>query len=484
MSFEALGLEPMWLEALTTLGFESATPVQRRVIPAHFAANDGIGLAPTGSGKTLAFGLSLLQPLHHVPLPEVGGGVYAVVLVPTRELAQQVSHALVDLIKTVRIQHTTPLRVVTAVGGASINTQLMGLRAGASVLVATPGRLLDLIDNGGVVLHMLRHVVLDEADRLLDSGFSDELQRIHQAIDQATTHAAVKPPQTWLFSATWNDEVDSLSQAWLRQPVRVEETASVVATPPIEQRAIAVDEKRRTALLLHLIKTHKWRQVLVFVGTQYAADHVADKLYNNFKGAKVYATAFHGGLTQAQRTTCLNEFKTGQWDVLVTTDLAARGIDIAALPAVVNYDLPRSASDYTHRIGRTGRAGVAGEAVSFVTPAASRHFELIVQRNQLTIRVELLAGFETTDLAHVQPEATDSSTGGLDPSGGIKGKRMSKKDKLRAMAQHTQQEPEPEPDQNQIQDQQQAQTGLPGAIDATGTTDSIGQANPSDKPNL
>jgi ATP-dependent RNA helicase RhlE len=426
MSFEHLTLQPQWLDALAALGFEQATPVQRRVIPAHIAGSDGIALAPTGSGKTLAYGLSLLQPLHHVPLQ--GRSVYALVLVPTRELAQQVSHVLVDLIKSVRAQADTPLRVVTAVGGASINTQLMGLRGGASVLVATPGRLLELIDKDGLDLSGLRYAVLDEADRLLDSGFEDELKAIQQAL-----HTTCRTwPHTWLFSATWNTGIDALASGWLREPLRIEETAGLVPTPPITQRAIAVDERRRAALLLQLIKTQEWKQVLVFVATQYAAEHVADKLYNNFKGTKIYATAFHGGLTLSQRTQRLQEFKDGKWDVLITTDLAARGIDIAGLPVVVNYDLPRSATDYTHRIGRTGRAGVAGLAISFVPPAARKHFDLIRQRNALALDVEVLPGFETTDLADAPVADANNNTGGLDPAGGVKGKRMSKKDKLRA----------------------------------------------------
>ena len=419
----------MWRLVLPTLGFVQATPVQTGAIAALLAGGDGVGIAPTGSGKTLAYSLGLLQPLHHVALAGAGPVVHALVVVPTRELAQQVSHSLVDLIKAVRAQGPTPLRVATAVGGASINAQRLGLRGGASVLVATPGRLLELLDDNSIDLGQLRHVVLDEADRLLDSGFSDELQRLHAVVALAAQH-----PQTWMFSATWNDEVEQLSQQWLEAPTRVESAQGVVPTPPITQRALAVDERRRGALLLKMVTSQQWKKVLVFVGTQYTAEHVADKLYNNFKGQKVYATAFHGGLTQAQRTARLAEFKAGQWDVLVTTDLAARGIDIAGLPMVLNYDLPRGATDYTHRIGRTGRAGVAGQAISFVTPAGAAHFALIQKRCQLNIAVEVVQGFETTDTVPVPEGGHSNATGGLDPNGGVKGKRLSKKDKLRAQA--------------------------------------------------
>jgi superfamily II DNA/RNA helicase len=227
--------------------------------------------------------------------------------------------------------------------------------------------------------------------------------------------------QTLLFSATYADDVQALAQSLLRDPVRVTVEAVEAQAPDIRQRAMAVDEKKRTALLRHLIAENGWSRVLVFVATRYACEHVASKLYK----AGVFATAFHGEMSQGARQDVLNEFKAGRWDVVVTTDLASRGIDIAQLPVVVNYDLPRSATDYTHRIGRTGRAGAQGEAVSFVTAQTQAHWKLIRKREKLELELEVLPGFEPQDAVPAPSSLSDGN-------GGIKGKRPSKKDKLRA----------------------------------------------------
>ena len=231
--------------------------------------------------------------------------------------------------------------------------------------------------------------------------------------------------QNLFFSATIPAAVQGLADGLLKSPVRVEVPHTPGNEPSIAQRAIAVDEARRTQLLCHLLKEHGWSRVLVFVATQYAAEHVAEKLYR----AKIFATPFHGGLSQGARNQVLQEFKDERWQVVVTTDLAARGIDIAQLPAVVNYDLPRSAVDYVHRIGRTGRAGESGTAVSFVTADAEAHFRLIEKRQHLSLPLEQIEGFERTEVAPTPGPATDP-----DGTGGIKGKRPSKKDKLRAAA--------------------------------------------------
>jgi superfamily II DNA/RNA helicase len=256
----------------------------------------------------------------------------------------------------------------------------------------------------------VQHLVLDEADRLLDLGFSEELQRV----------LALLPAnrQTLLFSATFAPEVEALAAKLLRDPVRITVEAFEGHKPDITQRAISVDEKSRTSLLRHLITENSWKQVLVFVATRYACEHVANKLYK----AGVFATPFHGEMSQGARQEVLSEFKAGRWDVVVTTDLASRGIDIAMLPVVVNYDLPRSATDYTHRIGRTGRAGAHGDAVSFVTAAALAHWQLIQKRESLELALEQIPGFEQTE---TPPPPSPGH-------GGIKGSRLSKKDKLRA----------------------------------------------------
>jgi superfamily II DNA/RNA helicase len=305
------------------------------------------------------------------------------------------------------------VKVAVVFGGVSINPQMMGLRGGADVVVATPGRLLDLVEHNALKLASVNLLVLDEADRLLDLGFAEELQRTLALLPQQR--------QNLFFSATFPPAVQTLAEGLLTDPVRVAVADTPTNEPSIAQRAIAVDASRRTQLLRHLVQENAWSRVLVFVATQYAAEHVAEKLYK----AGIFATPFHGGLSQGARKQVLQEFKDERWQVVVTTDLAARGIDIAQLPAVVNYDLPRSAVDYVHRIGRTGRAGESGVAVSFVTADAEAHFRLIEKRQHLALPREQIPGFEPTE---VPSEAAAAS------NGGIKGKRPSKKDKLRAAA--------------------------------------------------
>ena len=411
MPFASLGLSPALVHAATQAGFVAPTPIQAGAIPAILQGVDLLGAAQTGSGKTAAFALPLLQQLQ---LSATGGPrrVRALVLVPTRELAAQVGEVLRSL-----AQHLQqPLKIAIVFGGVSINPQMLGLRGGADIVVATPGRLLDLVDHNALRLSAVAHLVLDEADRLLDLGFADELQRALALLPARR--------QNLFFSATFPAAVQALADGLLQNPVRVEVPHTPGNEPAIEQRAIAVDASRRTQLLRHLVKEHNWSRVLVFVATQYAAEHVAEKLYK----AGIYATPFHGGLSQGARNQVLQEFKDERWQVVVTTDLAARGIDIAQLPAVVNYDLPRSAVDYVHRIGRTGRAGESGMAVSFVTADAEAHFRLIEKRQHLTIPREQIAGFEPTEAPAPAPSTVPGGTGG------IKGKRPSKKDKLRAAA--------------------------------------------------
>ena len=405
MNFSDLGLAPALQRAVSDMGLAIPTPVQIEAVAAVLKGHDVWATAPTGSGKTLAFALPLVQ--QHLLAPRQTNfrrPVRTLVLVPTRELAVQVGDVFTHL------GYPLKLKVAVVYGGVSINPQMMGLRGGADIVVATPGRLLDLIDHNAVHLTDVQQMVLDEADRLLDLGFADELQRVLERLPAQR--------QTLLFSATYADGVQALAQSLLRDPVRVTVEAVEAQAPDIHQRAIAVDEKKRTALLRHLIGENGWKRVLVFVATRYACEHVANKLYKT----GIYATAFHGEMSQGARQQVLDEFKTGRWDVVVTTDLAARGIDIAQLPVVVNYDLPRSATDYTHRIGRTGRAGAQGEALSFVTAQAQAHWQLIRKRERLELALEVVPGFEPVDKV---PQPAPGN-------GGIKGKRPSKKDKLRA----------------------------------------------------
>jgi ATP-dependent RNA helicase RhlE len=411
MPFTSLGLSPALARAVAELGFDSPTPIQAQAIPVVLRGADVLASAQTGSGKTAAFALPLLQQLNEAS-PSAPRRTRALVLVPTRELAAQVG----EVIRGLGEYLPHPPKVAVVFGGVSINPQMMGLRAGADVVVATPGRLLDLVQHNALKLSTIGMLVLDEADRLLDLGFAEELNRVLWLL----------PPkrQNLFFSATFPPAVQALAATLLRDPVHIEVAATQENEPAIVQRVIEVDEKRRTELLRHLVKENSWERVLVFVATKYAAQHVAWKLYKN----GIYATPFHGDLSQGARKQVLQEFKDGQWDLLVTTDLASRGIDIAQLAVVVNYDLPRSAVDYLHRIGRTGRAGETGVAVSFVTADCEAHFRLIEKRRHLSLPREQVPGFEPMEVAIERTTAAEPGTGG------IKGKRPSKKDKLRAAA--------------------------------------------------
>ena len=406
--FAALGLSRPLAAACAQAGFETPTPIQQQAIPVVLAGQDLLALAPTGSGKTAAFALPLLQRLA---TSQAGyrRRVRALVLVPTRELAAQVAEVFRALGKSLPVAP----KLAVLFGGVSVNPQMMGLRGGADVVVATPGRLLDLMERNALDISRVETLVLDEADRLLDLGFASEREAVLAALPAMR--------QTLLFSATFADDVQALAAALLREPVRIRTEASEAPPPEIVQRVIEVDAGQRTQLLRHLVKQGKWRRTMVFVATRHGTEHLARKLSES----GIPAAPLHGEMSQGQRTDTLDAFKAGRTDVLVTTDLAARGIDIPELEVVVNYDLPRSPTHYVHRIGRTGRAGAAGVAVSFVSAATHAHFQLIEARQHLALSREQVAGFEPTEAAPATPAPG---------TGGIKGKRPSKKDKLRAAA--------------------------------------------------
>jgi ATP-dependent RNA helicase RhlE len=424
--FASLGLHPQWQQALP---WATPTAVQRAVLPAALAGRDVLALAPTGSGKTAAFVLPLLQRLDAAALRTQPRELLAVVLAPTRELAAQTFDVITGLATRVLPELKTQLLV----GGVSINPQLMALRGGAHVLVATPGRLLDVYRHNAAPLHRVRLVVLDEADRLLDAGFADEVQTLLRLMPIRR--------QNMLVSATFADAVQSIAAQMLQDPVRVDVRAAqggdttAAAGPPetcltpevltaqIHQRAVQVSRAQRTPLLRHLLATQGWRNTLVFVATQHACEQVANKL----RQGGVAAAALHGQLSQGRRTAVLADFHQGLLQVLVATDVAARGLDFEALAAVVNHDLPRAAADYTHRIGRTGRQGHSGQALSFICadePGSEAHFRLIEKRQGQRVPREQVAGFEPT-VVLLPSVASDNA-------GGVKGKRPSKKDKLRA----------------------------------------------------
>jgi superfamily II DNA/RNA helicase len=414
MPFTPLGLAPallpLLLRALHDKGYTEPTAIQLMAVPALLSGRDVLASAQTGSGKTAAFALPLLQRIHDLPT-RAGRTTSALILVPTRELAAQVGEALVSFGKYLPLQ----IKVAVVFGGVSINPQMMHLRGGADVVVATPGRLIDLIDHNALSLAHVKALVLDEADKLLDMGFAEELARIVALLPAKRQNA--------LFSATFAPAIEALASSMMHDPLRIEIKPEPETVLPITQRAIAVDAPKRTQLLRHLVQTEKWQRVLVFVATKHAAEIVADKL----RKADINAEPFHGELSQGKRSQVLMDFKAKAVQVVVATDVAARGLDITALPVVVNYDLPRSATDYTHRIGRTGRAGVAGMAISFVSAATAAHFKLIEKRHAIKLEMEHVAGFEPVEVAPVNA---------ADPQGigGVKGKRPSKKDKLRAAA--------------------------------------------------
>ncbi|WP_439518698.1 DEAD/DEAH box helicase [Hydrogenophaga sp.] len=409
MPFIALGLAPALAHAAAELGFSTPTPIQAEAIPAALSGADLLATAQTGSGKTAAYALALLQGLQRHTASAGRKPVRAVVLVPTRELAAQAGEVVRNLAQQLPVRP----KVAVAFGGVSINPQMMALRGGADVVVATPGRLLDLVDHNALELNQVEYLVLDEADRLLDLGFAEELGRVLALLPTKR--------QSLFFSATFPATVQALADRLLVRPIRIDlPPAEPMPEALVLQRAILVDSTRRATLLRHLIQEHDWQRVLVFVATQHAAERLAAKLHRG----DLYATSFHGGLSQGAREQALAEFKEKRWDVVVTTDLAARGIDIASLPVVVNFDLPRSAVDHVHRIGRTGRAGAGGVALSLVSPGTLAHWRLIEKRQGMSLPLEVLQGFEPTE-AEPPP-----SPGG----GGVKGQRPSKKDKLRAAA--------------------------------------------------
>lgn len=412
MPFSRLGLSPYVLpalqRALQQAGYGAPTPIQQQAVPALLKGQDVVALAPTGSGKTAAYVLPALQHFF-IAQARKSRVLRHLVLVPTRELALQVA----DVFATLGRELPRQPRVVCAVGGVSINPQMMALRGGADVVVATPGRLLDLLAHNALSLRQVRLLVLDEADRLLELGFGDELRQILAELPVQR--------QTALFSATFPEQIEALAAAGLRAPQRLQVDAQ--AQPEIEQRALRVDAGRRVELLLSLLDDPRWRQALVFVGSIREGDRLAGALRRN----GIAVQALHGDLSQGRRVRTLQAFKDGELQVLVATDVAARGIDIAGLPVVVNHELPRSPADYLHRIGRTGRAGVAGLAVSFVEAAALAHWRLICRRHGLRLEPEVVPGFEPREEA---PAASPVADG----NGGIKGRRPSKKDRLRAAA--------------------------------------------------
>jgi superfamily II DNA/RNA helicase len=345
MTFATLGLIEPLLRSLETLGYQTPTPVQAQAIPAVLAGRDLMAAAQTGTGKTAGFALPLLQLLAMEGPKVTANSVRALILVPTRELAEQVHEAVRQYAENL------PLRTYAVYGGVSINPQMMKLRSGVDLLVATPGRLLDLFRQNALKFNQLQTLVLDEADRMLDLGFSEELANIYRALP--------KKRQTLLFSATFSDDIRLLAGQMLNDPLSIEVSPRNVAANTVKQWIVTVDKKRKPELFM---RKGKWKQVLVFAKTRNGVDALVEKL----QGLGINADGIHGDKPQATRQRALDRFKLSEVQILVATDVAARGLDIEDLPLVVNFDLPIVAEDYIHRIGRTGRAGSTGEAISLV----------------------------------------------------------------------------------------------------------------------
>ncbi|WP_166371383.1 DEAD/DEAH box helicase [Psychromonas sp. SA13A] len=413
-NFLELGLISPLLGRLTELNYEHPTPIQAQVIPSILDGQDLIAGANTGSGKTAAFALPLLQKIHKLQLQQQlpaykkvskntnqvrSNDVTGLILVPTRELAKQVA----DSIKSYAVHFNGAIKTVAVFGGVSANTQMLALRGGADILVATPGRLLDLISSNALKLDNVQCLILDEADRMLSLGFTEELEKILALLP--------KTKQTLLFSATFPDQVTSLTKTLLNNPAEIQLQSADAST--LVQRVFTVDKGQKTALLAHLIKQHQWQQSLIFVNAKNACNHLADKLAK--RGIK--AEVFHGDKGQGARTRVLKAFKDGEVQVLIATDIAARGLDIEKLPVVINFDLPRSPSDYMHRIGRSGRAGEIGLALSIIDHDDYHHFNVIEKKNKLRLDREQVAGFETTEFINnvfgsaEKPKAKPAGTG-------------------------------------------------------------------------
>ncbi len=393
MQFSDLGLCPELLASVAAQGYRTPSPVQAKAIPAILAGRDIMGAAQTGTGKTAGFTLPLLQLLKEGPKARPNQA-RALILTPTRELAAQVADSVE------RYGASLALRMGVVYGGVSINPQMKTLRRGVDVLVATPGRLLDLYQQNAVRFSQLETLVLDEADRMLDMGFIHDIKRIIKLLPAKR--------QNLLFSATFSEEIRTLARGLVHNPLEIDVTPRNSTTDQVKQTIYPVDKARKSKLLIHLIKSQNWYQVLVFSRTK----HGANKLAKQLEEAGIAAAAIHGNKSQGARTRALADFKKNGIQVLVATDIAARGIDIDQLPHVVNMDLPHVSEDYVHRIGRTGRAGANGEACSLVSADESPQLFAIERLINKLLPRQLVDGFEPT---HEVPTSRPGTRTGAKP---------------------------------------------------------------------
>jgi ATP-dependent RNA helicase RhlE len=372
MSFKSFGLAPSIISVLETQCFFQPYPIQQESIPAILSGKDILGIAKTGSGKTAGYVLPILTRLQ-TKRGSKNRHADVLVLVPTRELAVQVT----DVFQLFSDGLSKPVKTLAVFGGVSVNVQMIDLQ-NVNVLVATPGRLLELVEANAVHLANIQTLVIDEADKMLNLGFKEEMSRIIELLPSKR--------QNLLFSATLSSDIDLINQLLLHDPQVIKIESEEENIDQINQLAYFVADEKKGPLLRYLIKTNEWKQVLVFVSSVKKADNVATKLRAN----GIDAMAIHGDKTQGVRTDLLTKFKHGRIRVLVATDLLARGIDIESLPHVINYELPRSPKDYIHRIGRTGRADANGEAISFISPEEEQHFRVIQKKmGKWVTRVDL-----------------------------------------------------------------------------------------------
>ncbi|MFM1876911.1 MAG: ATP-dependent helicase RhlE [Bacteroidota bacterium] len=378
MSFKELGLSPALLSAIEQKGYTTPSPIQEKCIPVVLEGKDVLASAQTGTGKTAGFALPMLQQLAQRPSKH-NRPVRALILTPTRELAAQVLEDVNDFGKVV------DMRATVIFGGVNQNPQVRAIKAGVDVLVATPGRLLDLVDQRLLSLSNVEILVLDEADRMLDMGFLRDIKRILALLPERR--------QNLLFSATFSKDIRKLAESFLHHPVTVSATPENTTVEKIEQRTIRVDKEQKTALTIKLISEGRWQQVLVFTRTKHGANRLSEKLQK----AGITSAAIHGNKTQNARTAALAGFKTGKIRVLVATDIAARGLDIPLLPHVINYELPNVPEDYVHRIGRTGRAGATGEAISLVGGDEVDYLAGIEKLLAERFKRDIVPGFEPLD---------------------------------------------------------------------------------------
>lgn len=378
MSFASLGLSAPILEAVAKQGYEKPSPIQEQAIPAILAGKDVMAAAQTGTGKTAGFTLPLLERLAN-GRPARSNHLRALVLTPTRELAAQVGESVATYGKNLRLSSAVVF------GGVKVNPQMLRMRKGADVLVATPGRLMDLHSQNAVKFRDVEILVLDEADRMLDMGFIRDIRKILALLP--------KERQNLLFSATFSDEIRELAKGLVSNPVEIDVNPRNQTARTVKQWICPVDQKKKPNLLTKLLNERNWKQVLVFTKTK----HGANKLATHLESRGISAAAIHGNKSQGARTKALANFKSGDIRVLVATDIAARGLDIDQLPQVVNFDLPHVAEDYVHRIGRTGRAGCVGEAISLVSAEEAKDLAAIERLTQQVFDREIIEGFKPTN---------------------------------------------------------------------------------------